>query len=83
MQRHEAIRLLRNICKCIPDVLISCISLTPINLFKEDFVLRINMEFDHESFKHIESIVKKHGMNFKEEKGSLLIYEAEPIEIMA
>ena len=81
MRRREAVRLFSEICKCIPDVLISYIALTQINRFTEDFELRINMVLDDEKFKDIESIVKRHGMGLKEDKGTLLIHE--PIEIMA
>ncbi len=83
MQRREAIRLFKEICKCIPDVLISQISLTQINRFKEDFTLRIDMALNDAMFKDIESIVEKYGMNLKSDKGTLFIHEPEPIEIMA
>jgi hypothetical protein len=83
MQRREAIRLFREICKCIPSMLVSSISLTPIDRFKHDFQLRINTDLSDESLKDVEFIVKKHGMKLKEDKGTLLIYAVDPIEIEA
>jgi hypothetical protein len=83
MQRREAIRLFREICKCIPSMLVSSISLTPINRFKHDFELRINADLSDESLKDVEFIVKKHGMKLKEDKGTLLIFAVDSIEIAA
>jgi len=83
MQRREAVRLFREISKCIPGAFISSVLLTPNNRFKEEFELRINVSLDDKSLKNVQSLVNKHGMILKEDKGSLLIYasETKPIEM--
>jgi hypothetical protein len=77
MRRREAIRLFSEICGCIPEALISCASLTPSVRSNEEFELRINASLDVESLKNLQSLVNKHGMVLKEDKGSLLIYKSE------
>ena len=83
MRRREAIRLFSDICKCIPGVYITCASLTPSVRSNEQFELRINASLDVKSLKNVQSLVNKHGMTLKEDKGSLLIYasETKPIEM--
>ena len=83
MRRREAVRLFREIGKCIPGAFISSVSLTPSNRFKEEFELRINVSLDDKSLKNVQSLVEKHRMILKEDKGSLLIYasETKPIEM--
>ena len=84
MQRREAIRVFREICKCMPDMFISSVSLIPNNRFKKDFDLRIYASFDLVSVKNVQSVSQKHGMNVIEEQGSLLIRDqAEQVEIAA
>jgi negative regulator of replication initiation len=51
--------------------------LTPISRSKEEFELRINVSLDVKSFMNVQSIVSKHRMILKEDKGSLLIYGSE------
>jgi len=57
--------------------------LTPSNRFKKEFELRINVSLDDKSLKNVQSLVEKHRMILKEDKGSLLIYasETKPIEM--
>jgi hypothetical protein len=74
MRRREAAQLFSEICECVPDAFINSISLTPCNRSKEEFDLRINVSLDVKSFMNVQSIVSKHGMILKEDKGSLLIY---------
>jgi hypothetical protein len=83
MRRREAIRLFREVCGCIPEALISCSSLTPRVRSKEEFELRINASLDVKSLENVQSIVNKHGMILREDKGFLLICasEAKPIEM--
>ncbi len=77
MRRREAARLFSEICECIPDAFISKISLTPSDRSKEEFNLRINVSLDVKNLINVQSIVNKHGMILKEDKGSLLIYGSE------
>ncbi len=74
MRRREAARLFSEICVCVPDIFISSISLMPSSRSKEDFDLRLNVSLDVKSLTNVQSIVSKHGMLLKEDKGSLLIY---------
>jgi uncharacterized protein (DUF1697 family) len=83
MRRREAIRLFREICRCIPEVLISCASLTPSVRSNEEFELRIDASLDVKSLENVQSLANKYGMILKEDKGSLLIYasDTKPIEM--
>jgi hypothetical protein len=83
MRRREAVRLFREIIKCILGAFISSVLLTPSNRFKKEFELRINVFLDDKSLKNVQSLVEKHRMILKEDKGSLLIYasETKPIEM--
>jgi hypothetical protein len=83
MRRREAIRFLSEIYKRIPDAHITWVSLTPSARYNEEFELRINASLDVKSLKNVQSLVNKHGMILKEDKGSLLIYSSEtkPIEM--
>ena len=74
MRRREAAQLFSEICECVPEAFINSISLTPSNRAKEDFNLRINMSLDAKNLANVQSVVSKHGMILKEDKGSLLIY---------
>ena len=83
MRRREAIRLFADICKCVPDAYMTCVSLTPRARSSEEFELRINASLDVKSLKNVQSLVNKHGMILKQDKESLLIYapEAKPVEV--
>ncbi len=74
MRRHEAAQLFSEICECVPEAFINSISLTPSNRSKEEFDLRINVSLDAKNLTNVKSVVSKHGMILKEDKGSLLIY---------
>jgi hypothetical protein len=82
MQRREAVRLFREICKCIPESFVSSISLIPNNRLSEDFQLQINVFLEVQSLKSIQSLVEKQGLILKKDKGALLISgpEARPME---
>jgi hypothetical protein len=67
----------------MPGMLVSSISLTPIDRFKHNFELRINTDLSDESLKDVEFIVKKHGMKLKEDQGTLWIFAVDSIEIAA
>ena len=77
MRRREAARLFSEICECVPDAFINSISLTPSNRSKEEFDLRIKVSLDAKSLTNVQSVVSKHGMILKEDKGSSLIYGSE------
>jgi hypothetical protein len=77
MQRREAIRLFSEICKSIPDAYITYTSLAPSARSNEEFELRINASLDVKSLKNVQSLVNKHGLILKKDKGSLLIYSSE------
>ncbi len=85
MQRSEGVQVFREICQCIPDALISSISIAPRST--EEFELRISMFLDKQSLQHIQAIVDSHGLILREDKGTLLIYrddiEAAGIELIA
>jgi len=83
MRRREAIRLFSEIYESIPDVYITCVSLTPSARSDEEFELRINASLDVKSLKNVQFIVNRHGMILREDKGSLLIYasETKPVEM--
>ena len=85
MQRSEGVQVVREICQCIPDALISSISIAPRST--EEFELRISMFLDKQSLQHIQTIVDSHGLILREDKGTLLIYrgeiEAAGIELIA
>ncbi len=84
MRRREAILVFREICKCIPDMFISSVSLTPIDRLKGEFELRIYASIDAKGFNNVQSVAQKHGMSVMQEQGSLLIYPtAKEIEITA
>lgn len=74
MRRREAAQLFSEICECVPDAFVNSISLMPSSRSKEEFDLRINVTLDAQSLSNVQSVVNKHGMNLKEDKGSLLIY---------
>ena len=76
MRRREAIRLFSEVCKCLPDAYITCASLAPSARSNEEFELRIDASLDVKSLKNVQSLVNKHGMILKEDKGSLLICAA-------
>ncbi len=73
MHRREAIRLFRELSKSIPGMSVDAVSLTPIKNVQKEFELRINTSFDRKSLQDIQSVVAKHGLNIKEDKGTLLI----------
>ena len=75
MQRSEGVQVFREICQCIPDALISSISIAPRS--SEEFELRIRMFLDKQSLKHVQAIVDNHGLILREDKGTLFIYRAE------
>jgi len=77
MRRREAIQLLSEISKSLADVHFTCVSLTPSARSNEEFELRINAFLGVKSLKKVQSIVNKHGLILKGDKGSLLIYAAE------
>ncbi len=45
MRRREAVKVFKEICKCVPDAFVSSISLSPNTLSGKDFELRINVVF--------------------------------------
>jgi len=77
MRRREAVRLFSEIYKSIPTAYITCASLTPRARSNEEFELRINVSLDAESLKKVQSLVNKHGLILKEDKGTLLVYAPE------
>jgi hypothetical protein len=77
MRRREAVRLFRDICKCIPESFVSSISLIPNNRLSEDFQLQINVSLEAQSLKSIHSLVENQGLILKENKGALLISGSE------
>jgi hypothetical protein len=77
MRRREAVRLFREICKCIPESFVSSISLIPNNRLSEDFQLQINVSLEAQSLKNIHSLVENQGLILKEDKGALLISGSE------
>jgi hypothetical protein len=74
MRRREAAQIFSEICERVPEAFINSISLMPSNRSKEDFNLRINVSLDVKNLASVQSVVSKHGMILKEDKGSLLIY---------
>jgi len=74
MRRREAILVFREICECIPDVFINSITLSPSMPSLRDFVLRLNMSLNNRNLVSVQSIVNKHGLSMKENKGFVLIY---------
>jgi len=74
MRRREAILVFREICECIPDVFINSITLSLSTPSQRDFVLRLNMSLNRGNIMNVQSIVRKHGLLMKENKGFLLIY---------
>ena len=77
MQRREVIQVFREICECIPDAFISTISLASNGRAKGQFALRIDVALNAKSLENVKSIVVKHGLTMKEDRGSLLIYGSE------
>ncbi len=77
MRRREAILLFREICECIPDMLISSFSLTPVDGFKGEFELRIFGSFNVKGFKIVQSIAQKYGMSVSQNQSSLIISDLE------
>jgi len=73
MRRREATRIFSEISAFIHDAPIYSISLMPHGPSGEDFDLRINLDLDAKSLKNVQSVVSKHGMILKEDKGSLVI----------
>ena len=55
---------------------VSSVSLSPTNVFKGEFELRIFASFDVKEFKSIQSVAKKHGISASQDQGSLLISDA-------
>jgi hypothetical protein len=78
MRRREAVRLFREISECIPDAFISSISLIKNSRLKEEFDLQITVSLNPKNMQNLQTLIGKHGMQLKEEKGSLIIYGTTP-----
>jgi hypothetical protein len=76
MRRREAIKLFKEICKCVPDAFVSSISLSPNTVSARDFELKINVSLEGPNLTSVENLVKKHGLTLDEGQGCLLIYES-------
>lgn len=74
MRRREAVRLFREISECIPDAFISSIALIKNSRLKEEFDLQINVALNPKHMQNLQSLVGRHGMQLKEDKGTLIIY---------
>jgi hypothetical protein len=83
MRRREAIRILKEICQCVPDAFVSSVSLSPKTLSRRDFELRINAALDRRNLMDVETLVRKNGLMLNEDNGSLLIYgsKTKPSEV--
>ncbi len=76
MLRREAVRLFKEICECIPDVFVDGFSLKA-NSLNGEFELHMNMSLNAKSIKNVQSLVNKHGLLLKEDKGIIVIYGSE------
>ncbi|MGA2524572.1 MAG: hypothetical protein ABSF65_10530 [Candidatus Bathyarchaeia archaeon] len=74
MRRREAIKVLREICECVPDAFVSSVSLSPKTFSRRDFELRINAALTGNNLMDVETLVRKNGLMLNENNGSLLIY---------
>ncbi len=73
MQRREAIRLFKEICECIPDAFVDGFSLIASSLNGE-FELHMNTSLNTKGIENVQSLVSKHGLLLKEDKGIIVIY---------
>ncbi len=74
MRRREAVKIFKEICKCMPDAFVSSISLSPNKVSRKDFELKINVDFlDGRNLTDVQALVRKHGFVLDEDNGSLLI----------
>ena len=73
MQRREAVRLFREICECIPDAFVDGISLIE-NYLSGEFELHLNISLNAKGIENVQSLVSKHGLLLKEDKGTIVIY---------
>ena len=74
MRRREAIKVFKEICKCVPDAFVNSISLSPNTLSVTDFELRINVALEGNNLTDVAALVRNYGLLLDEHKGSLLIY---------
>jgi hypothetical protein len=74
MRRREVILLFREISERIPEAYISTLSLTQTENSTKDFGLKIGATLDASNLEKLQTVVTKHGLQFKEDSGSLLIY---------
>ena len=74
MRRREAIEILREICKCIPDAFVSSVSLSPSAYLENEFELKISVALERKYLRNVEALVQRCGLMLKESKGQLLIY---------
>ncbi len=74
MRRREAVKVFKEICKCVPDAFVSSISLSPNTLYGKDFELRINVVLEGNNLSDVAALVRSYGLLLDEGKGSLLIY---------
>jgi len=73
MRRREAVLLFREICECIPDAFVTGISLIASDL-SEEFELRMNLSLNAKGIEDVQSLVSRHGLQLKEDRGTLVIY---------
>lgn len=74
MQRREAIRIFKEISKCIPDTVVNSVSLVQSESLSKEFELRMNVNLDSRGLRNVRTVVDKHGFNLKESEGLLVIY---------
>ncbi len=75
MRRREAIIVFKQLSKCVPGLVVSSVSVTPVNKARKEVQLRVNGSFDSKILEEVRLLVRGRGMSIKEEKDSLLIYE--------
>jgi hypothetical protein len=82
MRRRVAVRLFKEICECIPDLMITAVSINRCSQNGE-VELRICLVPNQGYLTEVESIVIANGLKFTEQAGNILIYEPQPLEVIA
>jgi hypothetical protein len=89
LQRREAVQVLREICKCIPDEsVVTCVFLeqtrNAADSRKNSYELHIKMNIDEATRENIESATRKHGLSVRASNEDFIVYALEErMEIVA
>jgi hypothetical protein len=82
MQKREAVRLFKEICECIPDLLVNAVSINQRSWNNEGVELKIYLASNQGYLSEVEAIAKSNGMKVTEQAGIISIYEPKQIKVI-